>query len=702
MSAPHAEHHVVFMPSGRRGLASDGESLLVVARRLGVDIESICGGRLTCAKCRVQIEEGDFPKLGISSSAYHLTDRSDKELNLLNQAGGIGPDGFRLSCSAAVRGDLLVYVPEESRAQKQTIRKAAGDRVIDVQPAVRQVYVEVEPAMLGEHRGDWGRLQSALHTQWELGNLQIDLTVLRKLQPALRQGNWAVTVTLWQDREVIDVQPGYIEGVYGLAVDIGSTTVAAHLCNLRTGQLLATEAVMNPQVAYGEDLMSRVSFAMTHPNGLAKMRDAIIDTLNTLATRAARRSGLQARNIHEAVIVGNTTMIHILLGINPQELGGAPFALANREAMDLKARDLDLRLHPGGLVHILPAEAGHVGADNVAVLIAEEPYRQEKMTLIVDVGTNAEILLGNRERLYSASSPTGPAFEGAQIAFGMRAAPGAIERVRIDPVTWAARFRVIGEERWSDRWPTPVVTDELQPPRAAGICGSGIIEAVAEMYMAGIIGGDGRFNSAAHERLVMQGSKPAYVLAEGSQTASGSPILVTQDDIRNVQLAKAALYSGIKLLMNRAAVEQVEQITLAGAFGSYIDPPYAMILGLIPDCPLDSVVAVGNAAGDGARIALLNRHKRLEAQEYARRVTYIETAVDPDFQNEFVSAIHIPHAGDAFPYLEQTLERPLPRGAANMDDGKRARRAERIRNRRRNDENEDSPQPRDATTTLTR
>lgn len=702
MFAPHAEHHVVFMPSGRRGLASDGESLLMVARRLGVDIESICGSRLTCAKCRVRIEEGDFPKLGITSSASHLTALSDKELNLLNQAGGFGQDGFRLSCSAGVCGDLLVYVPEESRAQKQTIRKAAGDRVIDVQPAVRQIYVEVEPAMLGEHRGDWGRLQSALHTQWALANLQIDLTALRKLQPALRQGNWAVTVTLWQDREVIDVQPGYTEGVYGLAVDIGSTTVAAHLCDLRTGQLLATEAVMNPQVTYGEDLMSRVSFAMTHPKGLAKMRDAIIDTLNNLATRAARRSGLQARNIHEAVIVGNTTMIHILLGINPQELGGAPFALANREAMDLKARDLDLRLHPGGVVHILPAEAGHVGADNVAVLIAEEPYRQEKMTLIVDVGTNAEILLGNRERIYSASSPTGPAFEGAQITFGMRAAPGAIERVRIDPETWAARFRVIGEEDWSDRWPTLIVTDELPPPRAAGICGSGIIEAVAEMYMAGIISSDGRFNSAAHERLVIQGNKPAYVLAEGSHTASGSPILITQDDIRNVQLAKAALYSGIKLLMNRAAVERVEQITLAGAFGSYIDPRYAMILGLIPDCPLDSVVAVGNAAGDGARIALLNRHKRLEAQEYARRVTYIETAVDPDFQNEFVSAIHIPHADDAFPYLEQTLERRLPRGAANTDAGKRARRAERIRNRRSNDENEVSPQPRDATTTLTK
>lgn len=674
------------MPSGRRGTATNGESLLAVARRLGVDIESICGGRLTCAKCRVCIEEGNFPKHGLTSDSAHATPASSKELNLLSQQDNAVTDGYRLSCAAEVCGDLLVYVPEESRAQKQTIRKAAGERLIDIAPAIRQVYVEVEPAVLGEHHGDWGRLQSALHSQWGLSELQIDLTALRKLQPALRQGDWAVTVTLWQDREVIAVQSGYKEGVYGLAVDIGSTTVAAHLCDLRTGRLLATEATMNPQVTYGEDLMSRVSYAMSNPTGLSKMRDVIVDTLNALAMRAARQAGLQARDVHEVVIVGNTTMIHILLGINPQELGGAPFALAIREAIDIKARDLGLRLHPGAYAHILPAEAGHVGADNVAVLIAEEPYRKDEVTLIVDVGTNAEIILGNRERLYSASSPTGPAFEGAQIAFGMRAAPGAIERVRIDPDSWEARFLVIGEERWSDCWPPNSSANGSEPPchLVAGICGSGIIEVVAELYLAGLIGGDGRFTtSRTHERLIQQGKKMAYVLATGQETASGHPVLITQDDIRNVQLAKAALYSGIKLLMNRAAIDRIEHIVLAGAFGSYIDPKYAMILGLIPDCPLENVIAVGNAAGDGARIALLNRQKRLEAQEYARRVTYVETAVDPDFQNEFVSAIHIPHASDVFPNLEDELGRPLPRESQMSEDSKRMRRADRVRNRHR-------------------
>jgi uncharacterized 2Fe-2S/4Fe-4S cluster protein (DUF4445 family) len=712
MSTADRDFQVIFMPSGRRGQVRAGESLLDAARHLGVEIESICGGRLTCAKCRVRIEEGAFAKHGIRSSADHVTAAGEKELSLLARgtplsANGDGQDGQlpadRLSCVAHVQGDVLVYVPEESRAHKQVIRKSATERFIDVAPALRQVYVEVDQAALGEHRGDWGRLQSALADQWGLTGLTIDLPALRRLQPALRQGNWSATVMLWHDREVIDVRPGYQEGLYGLAVDIGSTTVAGHLCDLRTGAILASEALMNPQVAYGEDLMSRVSYAMSNPSGLDKMHRSIIEALNALAARAARQADLQLRDIHDAVFVGNTTMIHILLGINPQELGGAPFALANREAMDVKARELGLRFHPGAYVHVLPAEAGHVGADNVGVLIAEEPYRQDEMALIVDVGTNAEILLGNRERLYSASSPTGPAFEGAQISYGMRAAPGAIERVRIDPSTWEARFRVIGEERWSDTWQRdPGAPVEAQPQHlAAGICGSGIIEAVAEMFLAGIILPDGRFNpdpsatpfgSAApllprspapqhrDERIIWQGKKGAYILATGDQTTTGQPILVTQDDVRNIQLAKAALYAGVKLLMKRAGVAEVDFITLAGAFGSYIDPKYAMLLGLIPDCPLERVTAVGNAAGDGARIALLNRGKRAEAQTIARWVTYIETAVDPDFQNEFVGAIHIPHASDTFPNLESRLGASLPRMADVAGDG--ARRGGRIRQRR--------------------
>ena len=667
------EHLVIFMPSGRRAPVEEGATVLDAARQMGVDIESICGGRLTCGKCRIQVEEGLFQKHGITSRAEHLTPPGSEECDLLARMEGA--DG-RLSCTARVAGDVLVFVPEESRAQKQIIRKSATERVIEIAPSVRQVYVEVTEAELGEHRGDWGRLQDALAEQWQLENLTIDLPTLRRLQAVLRKGKWNVTVTLWQEREVIDVQPGYEEGVYGLAVDIGSTTIAGFLCDLRTGELLATDSTMNPQVAYGEDLMSRVSYAMTHNDGLDKMHTAVIETLNKLAARAAREAGIQSRNIQEAVFVGNTTMIHILLGINPIELGGAPFALANRDAMDIKARDLGLRLHQGANVHVLPAEAGHVGADNVAVLIAEEPYNQDEIVLTVDVGTNAEIVLGNRAWMYSASSPTGPAFEGAQITYGMRAAPGAIERVRIDPATKRASFRVIGEERWSDQWQIgPEYPLEAQPKHlAAGICGSGIIEAVAEMFLAGILQPDGRFDPNLNsERVQWRGRRGAYVLATAVETTTGEPILVTQDDVRNIQLAKAALYAGAKLLMRQAGISAVDRIVLAGAFGSYIDPKYAMVLGLIPDCQLDKVYAVGNAAGDGARIALLNRHKRQEAQRIARWVRYIETAVDPNFQDEFVGAIHLPHKTDAFPHLDGLLPE-----MAEVEQESRPRRRRRV------------------------
>lgn len=651
---------VILMPSGRRGQVAEGQSLLDAARQLGVEIESICAGRLTCGKCKIRIEEGDFQKHGIRSAAVHVSPPSEEERTLLER---LHSGEYRMSCSTYIHGDLLVTVPEESRAQKQIIRKTASERVIEVAPAVRQVYVEVDEAKLGEHRGDWGRLQSALAEQWQLENLSIDLQALRRLQPVLRKGDWAVTVTLWQDREVIDVQPGYKEGVYGLAVDIGSTTVASYLCDLRTGELLATESMMNPQVSYGEDLMSRVSYAMTRPDGLDKMHDAIIKALNQLAARAARQAGIHAQDIHEAVMVGNTTMMHIFLGINPVELGGAPFALANRDAMDIKASELGLHFHRGAYVHVMPSEAGHVGADNVGVLIAEEPYSQDEVMLIVDVGTNAEIDLGKRDWMYSASSPTGPAFEGGQISSGMRAAPGAIERVRIDPLTKEPRFRVIGEERWSDQWQLgPDTPIEIQPRHlASGICGSGIIEAIVEMYLAGIITPDGRFiPEIQNGRVHWEGRKGAYMLALPEQSSHGNPIWITQDDVRNIQLAKGALYAGAKLLMKRANVEKVDRVLLAGAFGSYIDPKYAMILGLIPDCDLEKVYAVGNAAGDGARIALLNRHKRKEAQKIAHWIRYIETAVDPDFQLEFVYAMHLPHRKDPFPHLQGLLPETQP------------------------------------------
>lgn len=640
-------HRLILMPSGRKGDVPHGISVLDAARSLGVEIESICGGRQTCGKCLIALERGTFAKHGITSADEHLTPPGEVERAYFTEHG-LDLNERRFSCKACIVGDALITVPEESQARKQVIRKAASNLTIEVAPAVRLVYVEVTPAELGGP-ADWTRVKAALAEQWNLHGVTIDSILLRDLQKTLRAGKWAVTLTLWHNREVIRIEPGYVESLYGLAVDVGSTTLAGYLCDLRTGQVIATESLMNPQVRYGEDLMSRISYGMMEPQGVNRLHRAVIGALNDLATNAADKAGIQPEEITDLVLVGNTTMHHLFLGIDPVEQGGAPFALATRDPVDIKARDMGLKaVHPCAMVHVLPNIAGHVGADNVGVLLAEQPHLDDDITLVVDIGTNAEILLGNRDRMLSASSPTGPAFEGAQIAHGQRAAPGAIERVRIDRETREARFKVIGDERWSDEFETG------ESPGATGICGSGIIEAVAELFTAGLIDSGGLFIEEVarnHPRVRYRSRTAEYILAYPNQTATGRDIVVTQQDIRAIQLAKGALYAGTRLLMDHLGVDRVDRIKLAGAFGSYIDPLHALILGLIPDCDLEHVKAVGNSAGDGARIALLNAEQRKVAEQAARAVRYVEIAVEPEFQTYFVNALALPHAVDAFPHL---------------------------------------------------
>ena len=640
------------MPSGRKGQVPIGSNLLQAAQELGVELESICGGRQTCGKCQIIVEEGNFPKHGITSRSNHISDPSDLEREYDREHN---LNGRRLACAAQVLGDILITVPEESQANKQIIAKAATERTIEVNPAVRQLYVEVEPAVLGDPRGDWERLAQALQDQWQLTELAIDPRALVTLQSILREGDFAVTVTIWQEKEVLRLQPGYQDGIYGLAVDVGSTTVVAHLCDLRTGSVLATQSAMNPQVRFGEDLMSRISYTNSEPQGLARMNRMIIQTLNGLAEKAAHEVELSPQDITDVVVVGNTVMHHILLGIDPTQLGVAPFALATYSALDLKARDLGLNLNNACRVHILPLIAGHVGADNVGVMLAESPADQDGISLIVDIGTNAEIILGDRTQTLVASSPTGPAFEGAQITHGQRAAPGAIDRVRIDPKTLEPRIKVIGHNDW-----IVPQTDSGVPPqiKATGICGSGIIEVIAELFLAGIINSKGHFIPSAAERsprIQFNGPTGEYVLAEADCTATGSAIIITQNDVRAIQLAKAALYAGTKLLMDHRGVKQVDRIILAGAFGTFINPYHAMVLGLIPDCDLDHVVAIGNAAGDGARLALLNKNLRHKAVQLARSATYVETPLETTFQDEFVAALNIPHATHPFPHLAGSL-----------------------------------------------
>ena len=597
-----------------------------------MDIEGICGEKATCGKCKVRIEEGIFEKYGIESLMECLFPINEAEKKLLSTQQR--NDGYRLACQARIHGDVVVFVPEESRVGKQIVRKAATERAIRLKPAVKRYYVELVAATLHDTLDDWGRLQAEFSKTFDLSNLTIDYQVLLSLQNAIRQGNWKVTVSIWMNKEVIRIEPGLVDRGYGLAVDIGTTTVAGYLCDLSSGEVIATDSMMNPQVIYGEDVMSRITYAMTNKNGLESMNRAIIKGLNQIAGRAAAQAGIKRQDIVDMTVVGNTCMHHIFLNIDPQYLGRAPFTPSLHHSLDIKARDLGLKISPGAYVHVLPIEAGFVGADNVGVLIAEEPYNQDDMVLIIDIGTNGELILGNRDKLISCSCATGPAFEGAKIKYGMRAAPGAIERIEIDPDAKEVRFKVISKEGWNT---------ELEDVGAKGICGSGIIDAVSQLFLAGIIDRTGRFNASLQTaRLRVTEDGPEFVIAWANETAIGQDIVVCQEDVRNIQLAKAAMYAGAKVMMRRLGIKKLDKVILAGAFGSYINKNSATNLGLFPDCALDNIYAVGNAAGDGARIALLNVDKRAEAGEVANQVEYIELTVEPNFEREFVQAMHFP------------------------------------------------------------
>jgi uncharacterized 2Fe-2S/4Fe-4S cluster protein (DUF4445 family) len=651
---------VIFTPSGKRGRFPVGTPVLTAARSLGVDLDSVCGGRGICSKCQVSPAFGDFPKHGIASTPDALSPFNAVE-ERYDRVRGLAP-GRRLGCQAQLQGDVVIDVPPESQVHKQVVRKRAEARAITLDPATRLYYVEVAEPDMHEPSGDLQRLERALAEQWQLHGVKGDLRTLQMLQPALRQGDWKVTCAVHSDGpepRILHVWPGYYEGgIFGLAIDVGSTTIAGHLCSLQTGEVLASTGLMNPQIRFGEDLMSRVSYAMLNPGGAKEMTRAVRQALNDLAGQAAEEAGVPRELIFEAVIVGNPIMHHLVLGIDPTELGMAPFALATADALKIWAEEIELRLHQDARVYVLPCIAGHVGADAAAVALSEAPDRAEELTLVVDVGTNAEILLGDRTRVLACSSPTGPAFEGAQISSGQRAAPGAIERVEIDPATKEPRFRIIGVDAWSD--------DPAFPPdaRITGICGSGIIEAIAEMRAAGLVDASGLIGSAEQTgapRMVAQGRTHAYRLH--------GDILVTQGDVRAIQLAKSALYAGARLLMDEFRTDTVHRIVLAGAFGAQISPRHAMILGMIPDCDLARVSSAGNAAGTGARIALLNVAARREVEALVTRIHKVETAIEPRFQEHFVAANAIPHATAPFPHLA-----PLPQVSFNADPARRRRR----------------------------
>ena len=659
---------VVFTPSGRRGRFASGTTILQAARALGVDLDSVCGGRAMCGRCQVKLSVGSFAKHGVVSEPDHLSEFGQLEIEYSKEHEL--KDDRRLGCSVRILGDVVIDIPPDSQVHRQVVRKRPEVHAINLDPVIRMYYVEVQEPDMHDPSGDLQRLNDALEFDWRLEGLSCDLIQLQQLQKALRDGEWKVTVAIHDNTQIVAVWPGFRDHAYGLAFDIGSTTIAAHLCNLSTGDVVESSGIMNPQIRFGEDLMSRVSYLMMNPGGEVAMTDEVRKAIQRLAEDVCEAYGVSPEDVVDTVFVGNPIMHHLLLGISPIELGGAPFALATDEAINIWAKELDLSLHPNARSFVLPCIAGHVGADTAGVILSEQPYMRDEIMLLVDVGTNAEIVLGNQHRMLAASSPTGPAFEGAQISGGQRAAPGAIERVRIDPDTLEPRFKVIGCDLWSTDEGFAEASGESG---VAGICGSGIIEVVAEMFLSGIIDSNGVIqgsNAERSERVVAEGRTFSYVLNETEPV-----IRITQNDVRAIQLAKAALYAGVRLLMDRMELDKVDSIRLAGAFGSHIDVKHAMILGLIPDCDLDNVTSAGNAAGTGARIALLDRNSRSDITQVVRTVEKVETAVEPSFQRHFVEAMAIPHKSDDFSNLKKVVDLPQPSQiAANSERPKRKRR----------------------------
>jgi uncharacterized 2Fe-2S/4Fe-4S cluster protein (DUF4445 family) len=663
---------VVFTPSGKRGEFAEGTSLLDAARRLGVDLDSICGGRGICGRCQVSVADGSFAKHGIVSAADHVSAAGFVEARYRDKRDNL-PDDRRLGCQAKLVADVVVDVPPESQVHRQVVRKAADRRPIEVDPVVHLHLVDVAQPDMDDPSSDFRRLQQALTAQWGLPPVTTSLAMLAGLQATLRKGEWRVTAAVRKGTELVGLWPGFVDEVYGLAVDVGSTTIAMHLCALSSGEVLASSGLMNPQIRFGEDLMSRVSYVMMNPGGDREMTAAVRTALADLAVAVAAEAGVPVDRIVETTIVGNPIMHHLVLGLDPVELGQAPFALTVDGGVDLPARDLGLPGSPGAMVYVLPCIAGHVGADAAAVVLADAPQDRPEISLVVDVGTNAEIVMGNSQRLLACSSPTGPAFEGAQVSSGQRAAPGAIERIRIDRQTLEPRYRIIGCDLWSDE---PGFDAAAGATGVTGICGSGIIEAIAELFLAGVITPEGQIDGglqARTPRIVADGRTFRYVIREGEPT-----IAVTQGDVRAIQLAKAALNAGVHLLMDRWGIQKVDRIGLAGAFGSHIDPVYAMVLGLIPDCDPAHVAAIGNAAGAGARIALVSASARRRIEDVVRRIEKVETATEAAFQQHFVECLAIPHKTDTYPELRKVVDLPEPRATETAGEGGgRRRRRER-------------------------
>ncbi|NHV45887.1 MAG: DUF4445 domain-containing protein [Candidatus Verstraetearchaeota archaeon] len=621
------EYEVKFLPDGKRITIEEGNTVLAAAMKGNIDISAICGGKGLCGKCIVELIEG---------KANPPTDHEKRRL------GEKISKGFRLACQLKVYDNIVVNIPEQSRTGRQRLVIMGVEPPSRLNPNVKKIYLEITPPSLNDPRGDDVRILDIL-SKLNIKNITINYEVARKMPNILRENNWKVTLTILNN-EIIDIEAGNtVDKCYGVAIDIGTTKLALFIVDLNDGTIIFSDGIMNPQIKYGEDVISRIQYASQNEDSLREIHRTIIDGINSLIEKGIKETDIIKDNIYEVVVVGNTAMHHLFLGLNVKWLGFSPYAPVIGKGYYTRAKRLGININPMGSVYALPNVAGFVGADAIADVLASRIHEKEKLTLLMDVGTNTEVILGNKYGLWCCSTASGPAFEGAHIKFGMRAASGAIEKVKI-----------------KENFDVEYITIDNEEPR--GICGSGIIDAIAEMLRTGVIDTSGRIVLQDHKRIREGENGKEFIIAFKEETANKEEdIVITQDDIREIQKAKAAMYAGYMTLMRKAGFkkEELSEIIIAGAFGSYIDPFSARLIGMIPELPISKISFLGNTAGSGARLCLKSMDYRKESEEIVEKMKYVELAAEPIFEEEYINAMYMPNSDlESFPEVSASIKAP--------------------------------------------
>ncbi|MHC1567385.1 MAG: ASKHA domain-containing protein [Candidatus Syntropharchaeia archaeon] len=637
---------IIFLPDGKKIDVPPGTTILDALRDAGIGIRSACGGEGRCGEC----------KIIVTKNPENLNEPEEKELKMLSNEER--KEGYRLACLARILDDVVVTVPIESKIGKQKLQIEGVEKPVTLDPYVSKYVIGLPIATFEDGRTDKKRLLDAIKDVFGLKGLSIEYSVYRDLPLRIRKGNWIVTVVVWGDERILSVESGASPEMYGFAVDVGTTKIAGYLIDLHSGEVVDVKAEMNPQIRYGEDVITRIRYTMEGEKRLDQLQKAVIDAINRMLYEICMRNRINRENVYEVTVAGNTAMHHLFLGICPKYVAWSPYCPA-LGSENIKASDIGVNANNAN-VYLFPVIGGFVGGDCVSAILSTGIAESEKICMLLDIGTNTEIVLGNEESLVCCSCASGPAFEGFRIKHGMRASSGAIERVKIDPETFEVEYKTIDNEK-------PI-----------GLCGSALVDLLAEMLKAGIMDVSGNLNPELDTpKICKKSGGLAFVVSPKEKNRIFADIVITQQDIRELQLAKAAIHTGAEILMQRMKIREkdIEMLYIAGAFGSFIDPENARTIGMYPEVDLEKVKLVGNAAGSGAKMALISKEEREKAEYIAKNARYIELATQPEFTNEYMKSNYFPYADPRrYPEVTKMLK---DRGIPVVLDGVQRRLMER-------------------------